>query len=421
MNKSIALLHYSAPPVVGGVESVMYAHAQVFLQNGYAVSIIAGSGQAEALPQGAQFIHIPLLDSQHPEILRVSADLELGKVSQSYTQLRKQIKDELSAIFGQFEHIIVHNVFSKHFNLPLTDALHQLLDAGQLNGCIAWCHDLSWASARSLPLLHEGQPWELLRQYRSEMQYVTVSQKRRESMADIFHIPLEEIHVIYNGFNPDLLIGMHAETKTLLQKLDLSQAELLLLMPVRVTQAKNVEFALRALGEIRQKGCAAEIIMTGPPDPHDADNMAYFQTLKELRRELGLEDVFHFVYEIKDPTGHGTTLQMTSFGDLYRTCDALFMPSRREGFGMPILEAGFLGKPIFASNIPAVEEIGQSDMHLVDISAAPANAAQVILDWVKHDPLYHLQRKTRENFTWEQIFHKQIEPLLSLVEKEKEQ
>ena len=97
---------------------------------------------------------------------------------------------------------------------------------------------------------------------------------------------------------------------------------------------------------------------------------------------------------------------------MYRMCDALFMPSRREGFGMPILEAGFLGKPIFASNIPAVEEIGQADVHLLDIQREPAAAAKLILDWTANDPLYHLCRKTRDNFTWQQIFKKQIEPLL---------
>jgi glycosyltransferase involved in cell wall biosynthesis len=79
---------------------------------------------------------------------------------------------------------------------------------------------------------------------------------------------------------------------------------------------------------------------------------------------------------------------------------------------MPILEAGFLGKPIFASNIPAVEEIGKDDVHLLDIQGEPAAAASVILEWAANDPVYRLRKKTRENFTWKQIFKKQIEPLL---------
>ena len=39
-----AILHYSAPPVVGGVEAVISAHAEVFQRNGYPVTVVAGRG-----------------------------------------------------------------------------------------------------------------------------------------------------------------------------------------------------------------------------------------------------------------------------------------------------------------------------------------------------------------------------------------
>ena len=410
--KRVAILHYSAPPTVGGVESVMDAHARVFLAEGYSVTVIAGSGSKSALPQGSGFIHLPLLDSQHPEVLKVNASLEKGQVTEGYRQLRARIKGELAEHLPRFGHLIVHNVFSKHFNLALTDALHELLDENRISHCVAWCHDLSWASARSLPVLHDGQPWNLLRQYRPEMDYVVVSEKRRQSMADIFQISPEKIKVIYNGFDTDVLLGISPKSRDLIDQLNLERTDLFLLMPVRVTQAKNIEFALRVLWELRQKGCQAQIVLTGPPDPHDPENFAYFQSLKTLRRELGLQNAFHFAYDIGGKLNEGTILDMETVSALYRMCDALFMPSRREGFGMPILEAGFLGKPIFASNIPAVEEIGQTDVHLLDIQREPAAAANAILEWAANDPVYRLRNKTRDSFTWKQIFKKQIEPLL---------
>ena len=410
--KRIAILHYSAPPTVGGVESVMDAHARVFLAEGYSVTVIAGSGSKSALPQGSGFIHLPLLDSQHPEVLKVNASLEKGQVTEEYRQLRARIKGELAEHLPRFGHLIVHNVFSKHFNLALTSALHELLDENRISHCIAWCHDLSWASARSLPVLHDGQPWNLLRQYRPEMDYVVVSEKRRQSMADIFQMPPEKIKVIYNGFDTDVLLGISQKSRELIDQLNPERTDLFLLMPVRVTQAKNIEFALRVLWELRQKGCQAQIVLTGPPDPHDPENFAYFQSLKTLRRELGLQNDFHFAYDIGGKSEEGTILDMETVSALYRMCDALFMPSRREGFGMPILEAGFLGRPIFASNIPAVEEIGKADVHLLDIQGKPAAAANAILKWAANDPVYRLRKKTRESFTWKQIFKKQIEPLL---------
>ena len=225
-------------------------------------------------------------------------------------------------------------------------------------------------------------------------------------------MPREKVNVIYNGIDTDVLVGISSESRRLIDNLKLEEAELLLLMPVRVTQAKNIEFALRVLRELRQNGCQAQMILTGPPDPHDPENLSYFQSLKDLRKKLGLQAYFHFIYESGEKPEDGTILNMETVGGLYRICDALFMPSRREGFGMPVLEAGLLGKPIFASNIPAVEEIGQADVHLLDIQRDPAVAAQMILNWAANDPAYRLRKKIRENFTWGQIFVKQIDPLL---------
>jgi hypothetical protein len=60
---TIAILHYTAAPVIGGVEAVIQAHAGLLLHHGYQVSVIAGRGAAEALPGGAEFILIPEIDS----------------------------------------------------------------------------------------------------------------------------------------------------------------------------------------------------------------------------------------------------------------------------------------------------------------------------------------------------------------------
>ena len=57
-----AFLHYSAPPVVGGVEAVIEAHTQVFLDAGYPVTIITGQGEQADLPDGAELIVIPEMD-----------------------------------------------------------------------------------------------------------------------------------------------------------------------------------------------------------------------------------------------------------------------------------------------------------------------------------------------------------------------
>ena len=105
-------------------------------------------------------------------------------------------------------------------------------------------------------------------------------------------------------------------------------------------------------------------------------------------------------------------LGMDTVGDFYRVSDLVFMPSHREGFGMPILEAGFIGRPVFSTNIPAAEEIGGKNVFTIRLDQGPKNTAELILDWASTNPINRFRVKTRQEFTWVNIFREKIKPLL---------
>lgn len=173
---STAILHYTAPPVVGGVEAVIQAHAQVFVEAGYPVTIVAGRGEGATLPSSANFVLIPEMDSQHPQLLQVSSMLEQGgEVPPDFSDMVQQLTEALAPILSRFENVIVHNVLTMHFNLPLTASLHSLVDSGTIQHCIAWCHDVTWTSSDFRSKMQPGYPWDLLRTYRPGMTYVVVS------------------------------------------------------------------------------------------------------------------------------------------------------------------------------------------------------------------------------------------------------
>ena len=242
-----AILHYSAPPVVGGVEAVMAAHAETFRRAGYPVAIIAGRGSSEALPKGTKFVQIREIDSRHPHVMDMAEQLEQGQVPPGFDSLVGDLVDLLAPHLSRFDNVIVHNIFTKHFNLPATAALHRMLDAGTMRGCIAWCHDFTWTSPNSRSRVHPGYPWDLLRTFRQDVTYVVVSQQRQETLAGLFDCPREEIRVIYNGVDPRTLLGLSAEGQTLIERLGIFDSDLVMLMPVRVTEAKNIEQALRVV------------------------------------------------------------------------------------------------------------------------------------------------------------------------------
>jgi glycosyltransferase involved in cell wall biosynthesis len=415
MNENLpttAILHYSAPPVIGGVEAVMLAHTEVFIEYGYPVTVVAGRSEAEALPEGVDLILIPELDSRHERVLEMGRELEQGHVPAEFEQFTDLLVDKLLPIVDRFDNLIVHNVFTKRFNLPLTAALFRLLDANTSVHCIAWCHDFDWTSPRSRSKVHPGHPWDLLRSYREDVTYAVVSEKRQKTLAELLGCPRDKIHVVYNGVSAPALLGFTQEGSALIEQLDLLKSELIILMPVRVTRAKNIEFALHVVAALKERDIQVKLVLTGPPDPHDESSMDYFHSLQALRQELGVEAEMRFIFESGPDGKEGYIIDYPVVADLYRASDLLFMPSHREGFGMPVLEAGLLGMPVVATSVPAAEEIGEEDVILIDNDAKAGEVADRILDWARQSAVHRLRQRVRRNFTWQTIFSQRIEPML---------
>lgn len=407
-----AILHYTAPPIVGGVEAVIQAHIDVFVRREIPVTVLAGRGQPDALPEGAELHLDPLLDSQHPDVVEMTESLMNGIVPDDFSEMTRVLHERLAPVLVDVPNIIVHNLFTKHYNLPLTAALHRLLDEGALRNFIAWSHDFSWTSPNASEQVHAGYPWDLLRTPRPDVTYVVVSELRRQELADLFVAPAEDIQVVYNGVDPRVLYGLSDVGRSLVERLDLLDCDLLLIMPVRVTRAKNIEYALELLAAMKSEGAAPKLLLTGPPDPHDPDNLAYFQSLQQRRDELGLEEAMLFVYESGPGGQEGFTLDMDVVGELIRMADVMFMPSHREGFGMPVLEAGLLGVPVWSTAVPSALEIGGDDVMGFNLEDRPGHLASRMLDWAGSRPDLRLKRRVRSRYTWDSIFERGIRPLL---------
>lgn len=60
----VGLLHYTSPPIVGGVEAILYEHAVRLAGRGYAVTIVTGRGGPLPDRHAARLAIIPELDSR---------------------------------------------------------------------------------------------------------------------------------------------------------------------------------------------------------------------------------------------------------------------------------------------------------------------------------------------------------------------
>jgi len=411
-SEHIGILHYSVPPIIGGVEVVIKAHLNEFLRAGYSCTAVAGRGDEMSLPMGTNFIHIPEIDSQDPKIIEINQQLEKGRIPSFYADLESRLVNLLRPVVRQFDHLIVHNVFTKHFNLPLTGALVRLADQGDINDGIAWCHDFTWTSPSSRSKVHPGYPWDLLRIKHPALTYVAVSRERQQTLADLFACRLDQIELVYNGVNPQQILGLSVQGMELVRKLGLLKSDINLLMPVRVTQAKNIEFAMQVLVELKDLGLRPILVVTGPPDPHDSESMHYFQSLKDLRQALDLANELRFIFESGPDPDQPFFIDEPVVGDLFRISDVMFMPSHREGFGMPELEAGLAGIQVVSRAVPAAQELAGQEALIFSPDEKPAAVANQITSLLEQSTIAGLRQRVRRQYTWQAIFEKDIQPLL---------
>ena len=159
----------------------------------------------------------------------------------------------------------------------------------------------------------------------------------------------------------------------LYRRLELERAGPILLLPARLTPRKNIELALRALACLRETYPGAALIVTGPPGPHNPANDGYAARLRELQNELGLQGSAHFLAEIS-----GRSLPDAVMADFYRLADALFFPSREEGFGIPLLEAALADLPVFCADIAPLRKLGGDQACYFPPDADPQSVAALI-------------------------------------------
>ncbi len=413
MQARIAILHYAAPPIVGGVESTIYHHARLLSQAGYDVHVVAGRG--DAFHPDVAFHRLPEADSRHPEVLTVGKALAAGEVPPQFHALTGRLAVRLGELLEDIPVCVVHNALTLHKNLPLTAALHRLNQSGSPR-LIAWCHDFAWLDELYTPALHDGYPWELLREPWPGVRYVTVSQHRRRRLAGLFGLPEEHIRVVTPGVDLGEFLKLAPLTRELAARLGLAAADPLLLLPARVTRRKNIEFAIRITAALRERFPNPVLVVTGPPGPHNPKNLAYLQALTTLRRELGVEQQIHFLYE-QGEDGQPLHLPDEVVADFFRLADLLLFPSLREGFGIPVLEAGLARLPVFAADIPPVRESGGDFVHLFDPRGDADAVAGQIAARLKHDRAYRLRRRVVEHFTWQRILQNHLIPLIEAARR----
>lgn len=385
-------------------------HARLMAGAGHQVRIVAGRG--EQMDERVEFIQVPLADSRHPVVASIKERLDKGIVPDKFFMRMDELSELLWEAVSDADCLIAHNVCSLNKNLVLTAALKKISEKNGSPRLILWHHDLAWTTPRYLDELHDGYPWDLLRTAWDGVEQVTISEFRRRELADLMEIDEEKIRVIPNGVDLPRFLKMESFTASVVERLDLLNAHPILLLPVRITPRKNIELALQTLASMRETDPQARLIVTGPLGPHNPANVEYFEKLLSLRESLSLDGSAHFLAELT-----GDYLPDEVISDFYKLADALILPSREEGFGIPVLEAGLAGLPAFCADIPPLRDLGADFVHYFPLDVEPGTLSSMILKQLSSNPIYRFRVHVRSQYSWQGVYRKQIGVLLKSTAK----
>lgn len=406
----VGLLHYTCPPVIGGVETILYEQAVRLSARGYPVTILSGRGGPLPDSKAVRLIIIPELDSRQALVSAVREALDQGQVPSGFATLQADIRERLSTELAELDVLIVHNALTLHFNLPLTAALWTLAGAGPAR-IISWVHDISWLNPIYRPWLHQGEPWDLLRRQHPKISSIFVSSQRLDEWQRLTGVPIGPSHVIPNGIDPSALLKLGPRTRKLISRYRLGSTDVLMLAPVRITKRKNLEWAIEAAAGVRDSGRSVQLLITGPPGPHNPRALEYVDDLRRLIDQLDLSEAVRFLYEVAG-TKDGYAVDAATLSDLYMLSDVVVLPSASEGFGLPLAEAAIFRVPVVCTDLPAFREVAPEGVMYVPIGAGSPAFTAAVLKAIESPPA-HLRRHVLDALSWDRIVTERIEPLLS--------
>lgn len=248
------------------------------------------------------------------------------------------------------------------------DVLHSLANTAPLTGSVprvVTVHDLHH---RTHPEAHGRTAAAVLRRLvpagaRRAARVVAVSPATRDELLALLHLPADRVDVVEHG--PGRPQGPATDPADVRRRLGLGAVPLLVAPGVRRGH-KNAEGLLAALARL-PTATRPLLVVPGYPTPQDA-------AVEATAAALGV--AVRLTPWLPDADLEG----------LLRAATAVVLPSRAEGFGLPVVEALARGVPVVATDLPVLRHLAGDAALLVD-TADPAALADALRRVLTDEPL----------------------------------
>jgi len=402
----VGMVHYSCPPVVGGVEEVLSQQASILHRNGQSVSILSGMGENYTASFPVQIEG--LLASTNKRVAKAHEQIRHG-VFRPTKQLTEEIVRILEGWSQGLDVILAHNVLHMPFNLPLTLALRRLASSGDAPAIVSWAHDSPYFQP-NFPAHMNEHPWNVLRLPHPNIHYVTISEARKRLFSQILgdQVPWRVIH---NGIDPANLLYLDGKSVKLAEELNLFGRDLVVVQPSRITPRKNLELSIHIIRGLKLLGYDVLFVLTGAYDPHEKKAVSYYRRLRYWIKELGLKNNIAILAEYRFRDKKKLVPDRIFIRDLYLISDLLLMTSKDEGFGLPLIEAGLIKLPIACSEIPPFLEVG-TKVCFFGLNDPPLSIAGQIVAYLDRSNTHKMFRKVMKKYVLDVVYKQQLMPFL---------
>jgi len=208
---------------------------------------------------------------------------------------------------------------------------------------------------------------------------VTVSNSVKNEIIKEFNIDSEKIKVVYNAST----LGDDYLDKTYLQQV-WNLYDNYFLYVGNIEPRKNLVNLIRAYSYLKKnENIPLKLVIVGQPMWNAKE------VFKEVERLKLKNDIIFtgYVNEIEKKT-------------LYKFCNTFVFPAIYEGFGIPIIDAMFEGKPVVCSDINVFREITNGNAYFANTTDAQDLASKMHQAMSSKDDA-EIRKKVANNFSWD--------------------
>jgi glycosyltransferase involved in cell wall biosynthesis len=188
---------------------------------------------------------------------------------------------------------------------------------------------------------------------------LTVSETSKQDILRRFRIPADKVTVVYNAIDERLSVPPSEENvERVRDRYQLKDPFALYVGNIK--PHKNLERLIEAFRDLRRESAfeSLKLVIIG-------DEISRYQALRRAVHQHKLHKHVRFLGFVPPET----------LAVLYRVARVFVFPSLYEGFGLPPLEAMYLGTPVVTSNVSSLPEVVGDAAVLVD-PYSPASIAE---------------------------------------------